>query len=180
MYRFQFNAYQIHHRKQWYRFITHGFLHGDWAHLIINMIVLLSFGQFVEACFYNEFGNNAPWVFLGLYFSSLVVSSISSYVKHRDNASYNAIGASGAVSAVVFSSIVFGPFNEIRLYGIIPLPSIVWGVIYVAYSIYSSKNANDNIGHEAHLWGAAYGLVFTLLLDSSIANNFFGQIMDRF
>jgi len=180
MARYQFNAYMIHHRKQWYRFITHAFLHADWTHLIVNMFVLFSFGNSVERWLGRYFGDVAPLIYLGLYFTSIVVASVSTYRKNKDNHWYNAVGASGAVSAVLFSGIVFDPFNELLIYGIIPVTSIIFAVLYIAYSIYSSRNANDNVNHDAHLWGSIYGVVFTLLLNPAITAEFFTQIQDKF
>lgn len=177
MARYQFNAYMIYHRKQYYRFITHAFLHADWMHLIINMLVLYSFGVFVEGNLAYLFGSISPLVYLLLYFGSVVVSSISTYRKNKDNHWYNAVGASGAVSAVMFSSVVFGPFMKIYLYGVLPLPAVVWAAIYVAYSVYAGRQMNDNINHDAHLWGGLYGLAFTLVLDPRVAGNFLDQLL---
>ncbi len=180
MARYQFNAYMINHRNQWYRFITHAFLHADWMHLIVNMLVLYSFGQFVENNLAFHFGELAPLIYLLLYFGAIIISSISTYRKHKEDHWYNAVGASGAVSAVMFSSIVFGPFMKIYLYGILPLPAILWAAIYVGYSMYMGNRANDNINHDAHLWGGFYGLLFTLILSPDIARNFISQIAEFF
>jgi membrane associated rhomboid family serine protease len=176
MARYQFNAYMIKHRNQWYRFLTHAFLHADWLHLIVNMLVLWSFGGYVEYNLAFYFGNLAPLIYLILYIGAIIISSISTYLKHKDDHWYNAVGASGAVSAVMFSSVVFGPFMEIRLYGIIPLPAIVWGLMYILYSAYSGSKANDNINHEAHLYGGLFGMIFTLVLSKDIALSFINQI----
>jgi len=176
MARYQFNAYMISHRNQWYRFITHAFLHADWIHLIVNMFVLWQFGSLVENRLAYHFGEFSSGIYLLLYFSSLIISSISTYVKHKNDHWYNAVGASGAVSAVMFSSVVFIPFMQIALYGIIPLPALIWAILYLAYSAWSGRRANDNVNHEAHLWGAIYGLIFTLLLSKDIAREFINQI----
>lgn len=178
MARYQFNAYMIYHRKQWYRFITHAFLHADWLHLIINMLVLFSFGSFVEGNLRYYFGSISPVLYLLMYFGAVIVSSISTFIKHKNDHWYNAVGASGAVSAVMFASVVFGPFMKILLYGIIPLPAIIWAVLYVAYSMYAGKKANDNINHDAHLWGGLYGMLFVLIASPQIAMNFIDQLKD--
>ncbi|HPH83524.1 MAG TPA: rhomboid family intramembrane serine protease [Flavobacteriales bacterium] len=178
MARYQFNAYMIYHRKQWYRFITHAFLHADWMHLIVNMFVLYTFGQFVEMNLAYHFGSISPLIYILLYFGAIIVSSISTYRKHKEDHWYNAVGASGAVSAVMFSSVVFGPFMKIYLYGILPLPAIIWAFIYVGYSVYMSNRASDNINHDAHLWGGFYGMFLTLVLSPDIARNFISQITD--
>jgi membrane associated rhomboid family serine protease len=180
MARFQFNAYMIKHRNQWYRFITHAFLHADWMHLIVNMLVLYSFGQFVEMNLAFRFGDISPILYLVLYFGAVIISSISTFQKHKDDHWYNAVGASGAVSAVMFSSVVFGPFMKIYLYGILPLPAILWSALYVAYSMYMGNRQSDNINHDAHLWGGFYGMLFTLILSPSTAQDFIQHILSIF
>jgi len=176
MARYQFNAYMISHRNQWYRFLTGAFLHADWMHLIVNMLVLWSFGEATEFYFKLGLGKFGPLAYIGLYFGAIFTSSISTYRKHKNDHWYNAVGASGAVSAVLFSSVVFAPFSKILLYGILPLPALVWAALYVAYSVYSSKNSNDNINHDAHLWGGAYGMIYTLIVCPSAAQGFIYQI----
>ena len=180
MARYQFNAYMIKHRNQWYRFITHAFLHADWMHLIVNMLVLYSFGQFVEMNLAFRFGDLSPIIYLALYFGAVIVSSISTFQKHKDDHWYNAVGASGAVSAVMFSSVVFGPFMKIYLYGILPLPAILWAALYVAYSMYMGNRQSDNINHDAHLWGGFYGMLVTLILSPSTAQEFIHHIVSIF
>jgi membrane associated rhomboid family serine protease len=180
MARYQFNAYMIKHRSQWYRFITHAFLHADWMHLIVNMLVLYSFGRFVEGNLAYHFGAISPLLYLLMYFVAIIVSSVSSYRKHKEDHWYNAVGASGAVSAVMFSSVVFGPFMKIYLYGILPLPAILWAALYVAYSMYMGQRESDNINHDAHLWGGFFGMFFTLLLSPAIAQDFLSQLAQVF
>ena len=180
MARYQFNAYMIKHRNQWYRFITHAFLHADWMHLIVNMLVLYSFGQFVEMNLAVHFGDISPILYLMLYFGAVIISSITTFQKHKDDHWYNAVGASGAVSAVIFSSVIFNPFMYILLYGILPLPAILWAALYVAYSMYMGNRQSDNINHDAHLWGGFFGMVFTLILSPTIAQQFIQQILSIF
>jgi membrane associated rhomboid family serine protease len=163
----------IHHRNQWYRFLSHAFLHADWSHLIVNMLVLYFFGLNVETNLRFFFSGYSTILFLILYFGGIVAASATTYFKHKDDYSYNSVGASGAVSALLFSSVVFDPWNKIYLYGIIGLPGIVWAVIYVGYSYYMGQKQNDNINHDAHLWGGVFGLVFSLIIDFDIATRFF-------
>ena len=181
--RWQFNPYQVAHRKQWYRMITHGFLHADWIHLIINMIVLYSFGQGVE---YYLGGLDDQgllrfqpvFYYLFFYLSALVVSSLTTLKKQRDNISYNAVGASGAVSAVVFFCIFFNPWQKLLFYGILPVPGIIFGVLYLWYSQYMSKRPGaDNINHDAHFIGALYGFAFPLLLDAKLFYVFLNKLI---
>lgn len=176
MARYQFNAYMIAKRKQWYRFLTHAFLHADWLHLIVNMLVLFSFGRNTEFDFQMVFGSMGMPAYAGLYFGAIFASTISTYRKHQNDHWYNAVGASGAVSAVLFASVAFSPFSRILLYGIIPLPAVVWALLYVLYSVYSSQNQNDNINHDAHLWGGAYGMLYVFILSPETAISFIDQI----
>ena len=138
-YKFQFNPYLIYHRKEYHRFITHAFLHADWIHLIINMFVLYSFGTGLE--FYLKQLQAAgilsfPYqvYYLIMYFSALVVSSLTTFKKYRDVHEYNAVGASGAVSAVLFACIFFNPWQKLLFWAIIPIPGIIFGVLYLWYS----------------------------------------------
>jgi len=180
MSRYDFSPYRIIERKEYFRFISHAFLHADWMHLFINMIVLFSFGVYVEREF--KFLENAGQIhsgmfsFLFLYFSAIIISSITTFIKKRKDPYYIAVGASGAVSAVLFTSIFFSPLEKILLYGILPMPGIVFGVLYLAYSTYMGKKDKDHINHDAHLWGAIYGLVFPLFLNPSLINRFIQQL----
>lgn len=149
---------------QYDRFLTHGFIHADWMHLLMNLFVLYMFGQNAEFYFNAAYGQVlGPVLYLILYLGGIIVASIPTYFKHRDNRYYSALGASGAVSGVVFLNIFFEPWSMIYIYGIIPLPIIVGGVLYLAYSDYMSKKGNDMIGHDAHFYGAVWGFGFTFL-----------------
>jgi membrane associated rhomboid family serine protease len=176
----QFNAYQIYHRKELYRLLTHGFLHANWMHLIVNMLVLFFFGPHVEEYLKQILPVSAPFlshiVYLLFYFLAIIVSSLVSLYKQRDNAWYNAVGASGAVSAVLFFFIFFRPWEMLYFYGIIPVPGIIMGVLYLIYSYYMSKKGEDNINHDAHFIGAVFGFVFPLLIDIKLISYFFNQL----
>jgi membrane associated rhomboid family serine protease len=160
--------------------VTSGFQHADFLHLFVNMFVMLSFGRAVENYYSQIFGIYSNWVFLLLYISSIFAANLSTLYKYQNTSSYNALGASGAVSAIVFTSILFNPFNKIYLYGIIGLPGILLGAIYLAYSYYMSKKQSDNINHEAHFYGAVYGVLFTLALKPKVINIFMYKIMHAF
>lgn len=177
MYKFQFNPYQVFHRKEWYRIFTHAFLHADYSHLIINMIVLYSFGRAIEMFFPYYLGGSAILYFFLLYFGGVVISSLFTLVKHRNNPDYNAVGASGAVSAVVFASVFFSPLDKILFFGILPMPGILFGVFYLAYSYYMSRKKVDNIGHDAHFWGAVYGFIFPVLVKPDLIQVFIFQLL---
>lgn len=177
MHKLQFNPYQVHHRKQYYRLLTHALLHADWIHLLINMLVLFSFGAAVEYYFEITATIRFPGlIYLLLYVSAVVISSLTTLVKHKDNPRYNSVGASGGVSAVVFTSIFFAPWQNLLLYAIIPIPGVIFGALYLAYSHYMSNKASDNINHDAHFIGAVYGLLFPLLVDISLFGVFIQQL----
>lgn len=157
------NPYLVVHHNQWWRMLTSGLLHADFMHLAINMFVLYMFGQNLEMFFKYLFGVNGIYYFLALYFIGIIVANISSVIKHKDNSGYNALGASGATSALVFAFVVLDPWGKTIGFFIIPpgvLPNIVFGILYLAYCVYMSRRGQDNIGHEAHFYGALWGAFF--------------------
>lgn len=179
--RLVFNAYDIKHFKHGYRFLSYALIHADWIHLLVNMMVLYSFGSVVEAYYGVIFAQKSIFYFLLLYVGGTVLSTTPAYGKYKDDYSYNAVGASGAVSAVVFASIVFDPLNKIYLFFIpIGIPAIIFGVLYLAYSWYMAKKNIDNIGHDAHFWGAVFGFVFTIAMKPSMAMHFLNQLGKMF
>lgn len=159
-----FNAYQVWHRKEWYRMFTSGIIHSGWGHLFFNMLTLYFFGSVVEQYFSAVFGGAlGSFLYIVLYISAMAVSSIGDLVKYRDNWNYNALGASGAVSAILFASILFAPKVGIYIYLIpIPVPGYIFAPLYLLYCWYMAKRNMDNIGHTAHFWGAVYGLLFPI------------------
>lgn len=168
-----FHPVTIKQNKQWYRFLTSGFIHADVWHLLVNMFVLWSFGNAIERYYYPAvMGELSTLKFIGLYFGGIIVASIPSYIRHKNDPSYAALGASGGVAAVVFAAIVFAPWQNLYLYGVIAIPQILAGVGYVAYSWYKDKNATDNIGHMAHLTGAVWGFVFTIVMNVTLLLHF--------
>jgi len=168
-----FHPVTINSRNEWHRFVTSGFIHGDGMHLAINMFVLWSFGNAIENHYFPSFlGANSHIKFLLLYFGGIVVSSIPSYLRHKSNPQYAALGASGGVAAIVFAVILFGPWQNLYLYAAIPIPQIIAGVGYIYYSWYKDKNSNDNIGHMAHLTGAIWGFAFTIAMNPSLLIRF--------
>ena len=160
-----FNAYQVWHRKEWYRMLTSGMIHSGWGHLFFNMLTLFFFGRIVEQYFTAAFGGVPGAVlYVMLYVSALAISSLGDLVKYRDNWNYNALGASGAVSAVLFASILFAPKMGIYIYLIpIPVPGYIFAPLYLLYCWYMAKRNMDNIGHTAHFWGAVYGILFPII-----------------
>ncbi len=173
---FQFNAFQIYHKKQYYRLVTHALVHANWEHLLVNMIVLWSFGTAVEHYFEINFGGNAPWYYLSLFIGSVIFSSLWSLVKQRNNVYYSAVGASGAVSAVLFAAIFFNPWEPIYFFGVLPMPGIIFGVLYLYYSFYMSRKKLDNIGHDAHFLGAVIGFCTPILIRPSLFLEFINML----
>jgi membrane associated rhomboid family serine protease len=177
-YRLKFNAWLIHHNRQYYRFFSYAFIHVDWMHLLVNMFVLYSFGSAVEKSFAYFFGLRAGHYFLLLYAGGITFSTLASYIKHRNNDVYNAVGASGAVSAVLFSSIIMNPhMSIIFLFLPVPIPAWLFGILYLVYSAYMAKKATDNIGHDAHFWGAVFGLVFTIAINPEFITLFISHFV---
>jgi membrane associated rhomboid family serine protease len=179
--RLAFNAYDIKHFKNSYRFLSYALIHADWMHLLINMLVLYSFGRVVEEYYQLYFGMKGILYYILLYVGGTALSTLPSYGKHKDDYSYTAVGASGAVSAVVFASIIFAPLSKIYLFPIpIGIPAIIFGVLYLIYSGYMGKKNVDNIGHDAHFWGAIFGFVFTILLKPTLIINLYTTLSNIF
>jgi membrane associated rhomboid family serine protease len=174
--RFIFNPYVIHNRRQWYRFISSGLIHADWVHLLINMFVLYTFGKIVESNYRVVFEERGTYYYLLLYFGGMAFSIVPTYSKHKDNPGYNALGASGAVAAIVFAFILFHPMEKLYLYGLLGLPGILFGVLYLGYCYYASRKQSDFINHDAHFWGALFGVVFTIILKPQILQVFLNQL----
>ncbi len=171
--RLKFNAFDIKHSKEGWRFFTYGFVHADWIHLLVNMFVFHSFANIVYTIYGYYFGFKAGFYFILLYVGGILFSTLWDFGKHKDNAFYSAVGASGAVSAVVFASILLYPQGEISLMFLpIPMPAAVFGLLYLVYSAYMAKRGKDNIGHNAHFWGAIFGIVYTIALKPAFATNF--------
>jgi membrane associated rhomboid family serine protease len=179
--RLQFNAYAIKHNKQGYRFFTYGLLHAGWAHLGINMYVFWIFGGLVFSRYLELFGNAAYLYFLVLYIGGIMFSVLYDFGRHKDHEWYNAVGASGAVSSVVFASIILFPAGSIYLFFIpIAIPSPVFGILYLVYSAYMAKRGRDNIGHDAHFWGAIFGVVLTIALKPQLFLYFIDEVINIF
>jgi membrane associated rhomboid family serine protease len=176
-YRLKFNPFLVLQSRQWYRFFTYAFLHAGWMHLFINMFVLYSFGRVVIDYYTAIFGLKGYYYFALLYIGAIMLSVLPSFGKHKNDPSYNAVGASGAVSAVVFASILFVPLGKIYLFFIpIGIPAFIFGALYLVYSAYMAKRGGDNIGHDAHFWGALFGVVYTIAIKPKIFLYFIDQI----
>ncbi|MEJ5993677.1 rhomboid family intramembrane serine protease [Pedobacter sp. Du54] len=168
--KFMLHPYSIAKGKKWYTFITSGLIHADWMHLFFNMFTYFAFAFQLEILI-------GHWQFGLLYFASMVLADITSVSKHKNHFWYHSLGASGAVSGVLFSYILFFPLNKIMILPIpFGIPSILFGVLYLVYCYYMSKQAKDNINHDAHFFGALTGMVFTLVLVPGIIPHFLKQL----
>ena len=163
----------IQQKAQYDRFITHGFIHTDGMHLLFNMFTLFFFGSIIES-FYRQYLYDLGFVLF--YLGALIFAILPSYLKHKNDSRWASLGASGAVSAVLFAYILFQPWKLIFVF-FIPVPAIIFAVLYVAYSIWSGKKGNSNINHSAHLWGAAYGVIMTIMIEPKVIPHFFNQLM---
>jgi len=150
--------------KQWYRSITCGFIHADFMHLAFNMFSFYMFGDFIEKFFDLIFGSLGSFFYIFLYISALVVCIIPTYLKHNNQYRYRSLGASGAVSAMVFVGIFLQPTLQIGFFIVPPIiPGFIFGPLYLALTVYLSKKGPGSINHSAHLWGALYGIVFLII-----------------
>jgi len=175
--RLKFNAYAIKYRKEGWRFISYALVHAGWMHLLINMWVLYSFGEVVERSLINIFGLKGNVYYLLLYLGGILFAVLVDFRKQKENPYYSAVGASGAVSAVVFASILIYPVAGIYLFPIpFAIPAWIFGILYLVYSAYMQKNGRDHVGHSAHLWGAVFGLVFTLIVIPDVMSRFISQL----
>ncbi len=163
----------IDRHKQFDRLLTHGFIHADWQHLLFNMITLYFFGGLVERLFVPYIGQLG---FLLFYLSAILIAILPTYLRHRHDPNYRSLGASGAVSAVLFAFILVQPWALIFVF-FVPMPAILYAVLYVGYSIWMDRRGGDNINHSAHLWGAGYGVLFTVTMEPRVMASFLQRLM---
>ena len=161
-------------RGEYYRLLSYGLIHADGTHLLFNMITLWSFGRAMEPRYQMHLGATGFVVF---YVLGLLVSILPTWLANRNNPAYRSLGASGAVSAVLFAFILIAPWNMILVF-FVPVPAILFAVIYVGYSIYMDRRGRDNVNHSAHLWGAAYGIVFTLWMEPRLGPEFLLKLLN--
>jgi membrane associated rhomboid family serine protease len=172
----QFNAAKVIHQKQYYRLVSHAFIHASWTHLLVNMFVLYFFGRGIEQYFGYYFGIRATVYYLLLYFGGILASNLWSLIKHQNNYYYNAVGASGAVSAMLFAFIFLNPLEPLYFFGILPIPGILFAIGYLLYSYQMSKKSDDNVAHDAHILGAIFGFIFPIILKPSLFSLFIDQL----
>lgn len=171
-----FNPYRVKNNNEYYRMLTSGFIHGDYMHLAFNMISLYYMGTALEQVFNVLFGATGPLYYITLYLVAIVVSDLPSFFKHQRNRSYNSLGASGAVSAVIFAGILFFPTQNIYIFFALPIPAFIFGVLYLVYSYYQGRNTRQIVNHDAHFYGAVFGLVFTIIIFPQVVSHFINEI----
>ncbi len=191
--KFLFNAYQVAHRKEYWRLFSNGLIHGGIMHLLMNMYVLYLFGisggaNFqrdqlllgVEGTFLEDFGFRGIIYYIVLYIGGLFVSSLPSLMKHGNNPSYNSLGASGATSAVLFSCILLNPTLSLSFifFPFFPIPAVVLGILYLWYEHYMGKKGGTGIAHDAHIGGAVFGILFTIFIHPQYAKEFVTEISE--
>lgn len=174
--KFMMNPYRIEKHHEYYRFITSGLVHADLSHLLWNMFSFYFFGRVVEQYFSYIFERKGSYYLVIFYFLAVVVSDLPTYFKNRNNPSYNSLGASGGVSAVIFASVLFQPLDKICFYFVICLPGFILAIGYLMWSYYNGKKSHDNINHDAHLYGALFGFVFCAILHPASIPNFIEQL----
>jgi membrane associated rhomboid family serine protease len=158
--------------KQYYRLLSYGLVHADPMHLFFNMFTLYFFGRAMEALYNAYLG---PFGFVLFYAGALIASILPTYWRNRGNSRYRSLGASGAVSAALFAFILLQPWATIVVF-VIPMPAILYAVLYVVYEFYLQRQGVDNVNHNAHLWGAAYGVLFTILMEPRVLAVFLAQL----
>lgn len=164
-----------------YRWLTGGFVHADFFHLLINMFVLWSFGSHVESEFILYKGETAGKIlYFVFYVFMIILANLPTYAKYKNNSSYMAVGASGATNAILFSAIFFQPTSNIYLYLALPIPALLFGILYLWYSNWASKRGQDNIDHEAHIYGAIAGFLLTAMLFPNLIDDFIHKLTTWF
>lgn len=166
--------------NQFYRFFSCGLIHADWGHLIFNMLALYLFGREVEVAFVALMGAAGRYVYLFMYVSALLISLLPTYFRHKDNYSYRSLGASGAVSAVIFAGLMLAPETEVYIFFIpIPIPGFIFAPLYLIISAVMDKRGVGGINHSAHIWGAIYGLAFVIVAGRVIDYNVVANAIER-
>lgn len=161
----------MHDPQEYYRLLTSGFIHADWNHLIFNMVSLYFIGSSAESIL--------GMGFLTLYLTGIIISSLPSFLKHRNNSYYRSLGASGGVAAIMFFFIYFAPWSKLYIIFLpIGIPAILFGVLYLVYEAYMAKKGGGTMNHDAHFWGAVYGLVYALIIDPTHGKLFINAVLN--
>ena len=175
------HPYREFNRKEYYRLLTSGFVHADWMHLLINMFVLYMFGNTIELYMLSLFGNPVGKIlFVVLYLLTIILANTPTYLQHKDNPGFSSIGASGAVSGIVFIFILLRPWEMIYMFFIIPMPAIVAGIGYLIYSSWAANQERGKVDHSAHFTGAIAGMLIMFILHRQIASDFIHRLINDF
>jgi len=183
------NPYDVMHYKKWYRVFTHAFIHADFMHLGFNMYVLYMFGVEVtpepgyvmsflslEPALVKDFGVKGYWYYFLLYVGGIFFSSIVALYKYKDNPGYNSLGASGAVSAVIFGCILLNPHAQMGFFLLPSMPAYIFGPLLLVIEYFMAKRGRTNIAHDAHIAGALFGIIFIIAINPNYIINFFNSI----
>ena len=179
-YKWIYYPYKVKRENEWYRLVSHIFIHGDYLHLFFNMFVLYSFGQMLEILFIVEYGRPMGHIhFFLLYFLGALAAGVWPFLRNADNPNYMSLGASGAVSAVLFASILWYPQGGIYLMFIpVEIPAWLFGIVYLGFEYYMSKKGSTGIAHDAHFGGAVFGLIYVLVINFDKAGEFVHHILN--
>jgi len=178
----KFNAFMVWNKREFSRLFSHALVHGGWLHLIVNMYVLWMFGKAVETTFsdhvfFPKTYSYGKFLYVLMYVLAVPVASLPALFKQKNNHYYNSVGASGAVSAIVFTTILLAPDLPLGIILIpIQLPAYIFGILYLAYSYFMSKKDKGNIAHDAHFVGSVFGFIFPIFLNPGLIHNFIFQI----
>ncbi|MDO8999188.1 MAG: rhomboid family intramembrane serine protease [Bacteroidota bacterium] len=189
MNKYLFHPYSIYHNNEHYRFLTHAFIHGDYMHLAFNCLALYSFGLALEECYFgnpNVFENVklGKLYYILLFTGGIYAASFTEYFRNKNNPDYSSLGASGAISSIMFCYIMISPLSQISLF-FFPMQGWIAGILLLGVSYYlirrkKTSSYSDNISHESHFWGALYGMAFILILKHEVLQNFINQILNAF
>ena len=172
-----FYPYRMWRNNEWHRLISCGFVHADTGHLLFNMFALLSFGGYIESSFDNIFEQKGRFLYVLMYFGAIASADLLNLFKQKNNPDYRSLGASGGVSAVIFSFILLNPFGKLYLFFIpVGIPAFVFGPLYLLYCVYMAKRGTDNVGHTAHFTGSIFGFIFPVIFEPRLLNHFIQQL----
>ena len=174
-----FWPYRVWRNNEWHRLISCGFIHADLGHLAFNMIALYSFGGYVEYKFSSIFHGTGFTLYVVMYFAAIATADLYNLFTKKDNYNYRSLGASGGVSAIVFSSILLDPFGQIYVFLAIPISAVLFGGLYLFYCAYMARRGGDNIGHIAHFTGSIFGFIFPIIFAPSLLPQFIQQVANH-
>lgn len=170
------NPYRIKHNGEYYRIFSHALIHADFVHLALNMFVFYSFGSILETHFKGRWGlTQGSLYFVLLYALGAAVATLPSLRKHGDNYGYNSVGASGAVSAILMSYMILNPLDWIGIL-FIPMPAFVGVLVFFIFEHVMNRSGKTNIAHDAHIWGALFGIVFIFAIEPHAIVSFISQV----